>query len=59
MILIIILSIDTDALSKNDFNSFFAYTIAEVNQIRSLARFFRKKLQLTTEILIISIFTPL
>ena len=59
MILIIILSIDTDTLSKNDFHSFFAYTISEVNQIGSFAWFCRKKFQLTTEILVISIFTPL
>ena len=59
MILIIVIRIDTDALRKDYFNSLLAYTISKMNQIGSFARFLVKKFQLTAELLIISILTPL
>ena len=59
MILIIVIRIDTDALRKDYFNSLLAYTVSEMNQIGSFTRFLGKKFQLTAEILIISILTPL
>ena len=59
MILIIVIRIDTNALRKDYSNSLLAYTVSKMNQIRSFTSFLGKKFQLTAEILIISIFTPL
>ena len=59
MMVVVTLVIHTDAFLENEFNTLFTDTIAEMNQFGSGAWGNGSKLLHSSEILVISIFTPL